>query len=49
MATDFPAGIASQTAQRPWPLPESPWLMTQSPRIDYASRRVETGAPKRRS
>jgi hypothetical protein len=30
MQNDFPAGITSQTAHRPWPLPESPWLMTQS-------------------
>jgi hypothetical protein len=30
MQNDFPAGIANETAHRPWPLPASPWLMTQS-------------------
>lgn len=30
MTHDFPAGIASNTGHRPWPVPQSPWLMTQS-------------------
>src|SRR5882672_10914009 len=30
MQNDFPDGIVTQTAHRPWPLPSSPWLMTQS-------------------
>src|SRR6266550_2938689 len=30
MQNDFPDGIVTQTARRPWPLPSAPWLMTQS-------------------
>ena len=30
MLNDFPSGIATVTAHRQWPLPQSPWLMTQS-------------------
>ena len=28
--SDFPDGILSQAAHRPWPLPNEPWIMTQS-------------------
>jgi uncharacterized protein YqjF (DUF2071 family) len=30
MQNDFPDGIVTETAHRPWALPTSPWLMTQS-------------------
>ena len=30
MRNDFPEGIVTRIAHRPWPLPDSPWLMTQS-------------------
>ncbi len=30
MQNDFPSGITTVTAHRPWPLPQSAWLMTQS-------------------
>jgi uncharacterized protein YqjF (DUF2071 family) len=41
---DFNHGILSETAHRPWPMPDSPWVMTQTWHdLLFAHWRVEAG------